>query len=83
MREFWQLTNFCVSFQLAQLQVEMGAPKRAVKPDIATQEYNDVGLCPSQCPLCPWFLTPLMQLSLQSNLFSVANSEPTSSLPPC
>ncbi|XP_006506122.1 kell blood group glycoprotein homolog isoform X3 [Mus musculus] len=33
--------------KLAQLQVEMGAPKRAVKPDIATQEYNDIQLGPS------------------------------------
>lgn len=33
--------------KLAQLQVEMGAPKRALKPEMATQEYSDIQLGPS------------------------------------
>lgn len=61
----------------------MGAPKRALKTEMAKQEYSDVSLCPSQYHLCPRFLIPLIQLSLQSNPFSVGNFEPTSSLPQC
>uniref|UniRef100_A0A8C6RTQ9 Kell blood group n=2 Tax=Nannospalax galili TaxID=1026970 RepID=A0A8C6RTQ9_NANGA len=33
--------------RLTQLQVEMGAPKRALKPELAKQEYSDIQLGPS------------------------------------
>uniref|UniRef100_A0A8C8TFV8 Kell blood group n=2 Tax=Peromyscus maniculatus bairdii TaxID=230844 RepID=A0A8C8TFV8_PERMB len=33
--------------KLTKLQVEMGAPKRALKPDLAKEEYNDIQLGPS------------------------------------
>lgn len=31
----------------------MGAPKEDLKPELAKEEYSDVGLCFFQCPLCP------------------------------
>ncbi|XP_052577355.1 kell blood group glycoprotein [Peromyscus californicus insignis] len=33
--------------KLTKLQVEMGAPKRALKPDLAKEEYSDIQLGPS------------------------------------
>ncbi|XP_076769584.1 kell blood group glycoprotein isoform X3 [Arvicanthis niloticus] len=33
--------------KLSQLQVEMGAPKRVLKPEMVTQEYSDIQLGPS------------------------------------
>ncbi|XP_040596361.1 kell blood group glycoprotein [Mesocricetus auratus] len=47
LRECLSLTNFCVFFQLTQLQVEMGAPKRDLKPELAKEEYSDIQLGPS------------------------------------
>lgn len=31
----------------------MGAPKQDLKPELAKEEYSDVGLCPFQCPFRP------------------------------
>uniref|UniRef100_A0A8C0DMT4 Kell metallo-endopeptidase (Kell blood group) n=1 Tax=Balaenoptera musculus TaxID=9771 RepID=A0A8C0DMT4_BALMU len=39
--------RLCVSSQVAQLQVKMGAPEWALKPDPARHEYNDIQLGPS------------------------------------
>uniref|UniRef100_A0A8C9E2R1 Kell metallo-endopeptidase (Kell blood group) n=1 Tax=Phocoena sinus TaxID=42100 RepID=A0A8C9E2R1_PHOSS len=39
--------HLCVSSQVTQLQVKMGAPEWALKPDPARQEYNDIQLGPS------------------------------------
>lgn len=60
----------------------MGAPKRALKPDLAKEEYNDVSLV-SFSVLMSLASDFLMQLSLKSNPFSMGNSEPASSLPWC
>lgn len=43
----------CVSLQVAQLQVEMGASEWALKPELARQEYRDVGPCVFQLLLSP------------------------------
>lgn len=36
----------CISPQVTQLQVEMGAPGWAMTPEIASQKYSEVGPCP-------------------------------------
>lgn len=45
LREREVLTTFHVSPQITQLQVKMGAPEWALQPELARQEYSDVGPC--------------------------------------